>query len=149
MSCRHTDTIYKILPDGTVDWRFGGIVSDFKATFDFSHQHHARIISSNETHTIISFFDNATKTPLKEPTADSSRGMVVELHTEGRPMTARLLQQFVHPDGPGNYCEARANIQILPNGNAWICWVHGLLATELSPDGELLMRTQVKQELVG
>jgi hypothetical protein len=146
MSCRHTDTIYKIMPDGSIEWRLGGIVSDFKQNFEFSHQHHARIISSNDTHTIISFFDNATKTPLKDPTSDSSRGLVVELQTADRPMRAKILQEFPHPDGPGNYCIARANIQILPNGNAWTCWVDGLLSTEHTPEGELILMTRVKQE---
>ncbi len=146
MSSRHTDTIYKILPDGSIDWRLGGVVSDFKANFEFSHQHNARVIMCNETHTVLSFFDNATKTPIKEATSECSRGLVVELHTAARPMTARILQKFSHPDGPGNYCIARANIQILPNGNAWICWVDGLLSTEHAPDGTLLMTARVKQE---
>ena len=124
-------------------------MSDFKANFEFSHQHHARVVTSNETHTVLSLFDNAIqvpKTTLKEATSESSRGLVVELHTEGRPMTAKVLQQFPHPDGPGNYVVARANMQIMPNGNAWICWVDGLLSTEFSPDGVLLMKTRVRQE---
>ncbi|KAK5163562.1 uncharacterized protein LTR77_010511 [Saxophila tyrrhenica] len=146
MSSRHTDTIYKIAPDGNIVWRLGGSMSDFRAGFKFARQHNARIISSNETHTILSFFDNATKTPMRAPTSDSSRGVIVELHTQTQPMTAKLVQQFPHPDGPGNYCVARANVQVLPNGNVWICWVDGLLSTEYTPDGTLIMKTRVKQD---
>ena len=148
MSSRHTDTIYKIAKDGSITWRFGGVMSDFKANFDFSHQHHARVLSSDANHTTISFFDNALRTPLKASTSDSSRGLIVQLNTRMRPMTAKLVHQYAHPDGPGNYVIARANIQMLPNGNVWICWVDGLHSSEHSADGTVVMQARVKQESV-
>lgn len=148
MSSRHTDTIYKIGRTGDIIWRFGGYTSDFQASFRFMRQHNARIISSNESHTILSFFDNATKAPMTEATAIHSRGMIVELDTMARPMTARLLQDFPHPDGPNKFADGRANVQVLPNGNVWICWVDRLLSTEHTPDGLLILRAQVKQEYV-
>ena len=122
MSSCHTDTIYKIAPDGEIIWRLGGVVSDFRANFKFARQHNARIMSPNETHTVLSFFDNATRTPIREPTADSSRGMIVDLHTSPQRMVARVVQEFPHPDGPGNDVVARANVQVLPNGNVWVSW---------------------------
>lgn len=121
-------------------------MSDFHANFDFAHQHHARVLWSNENHTMISLFDNAMGTPLKAATSDSSRGMIVQLDTGVHPMTAKLVQEYLHPDGPGNYVVARASLQVLPNGNVWICWVEGLLSAEYSPDGTLIMETRVKQE---
>ncbi|KAK3696303.1 hypothetical protein LTR37_018039 [Vermiconidia calcicola] len=146
MSVRHADTIYKVDKDGAIIWRLGGVKPDFEADFDFSRQHHARIKEHNETHTILSFFDNATPNPRKDATSDSSRGVVVSLQTSTQPMTATLLREYKHPDGPGTYTIGRANVQILPNGNAFICWVDALLQTEYSADGELVMEARVKQE---
>ena len=62
VSSRHTDTLYKISHlNGTIMWRLGGVRSDFNFTDGsrFSRQHHARVVSQNETHTLVSVFDNA------------------------------------------------------------------------------------------
>ena len=146
MSGRHTDTIYKIATDGTITWRLGGIRSDFQSDFAFAKQHHARILEHNETHTIISLFDNAKSEEDQVPTANSSRGLIVALQTYVRPMTGTLLSEYPHPDG--EYTMGRGGMQVLPNGNVFSCWVHGCRHSEHTPDGKLVMEAQVKQRFV-
>jgi hypothetical protein len=94
-SMRHTCGIYKISGEtGEAIWRFGGKISDFEQDFNFSAQHDARIVSSNETVTIISFFDNAAtnKGELGDmpPTALVSSFKVVALYDNETPMRAEV-----------------------------------------------------------
>jgi hypothetical protein len=146
MSGRHTDTIYKIAPDGTITWRLGGIRSDFQSDFAFAKQHHAQILEHNKTHTIISLLDNAKSEENQIPTANSSRGLIVALQTDVRPMTSTLLSEYPHPDG--EYTMGRGSLQVLPNGNVFSCWVHGCQHSEHTPDGRLVMEAHVKERFV-
>ena len=146
MSGRHTDTIYKITPDGTITWRLGGIGSDFQSDFAFAKQHHARILEHNRTHTIISLLDNAKSEDDQLPTADCSRGLIVALHTDVSPMTGTLLSEYPHPDG--EYTMGRGSVQVLPNGNVFSCWVNGCQHSEHTQDGRLVMEAHVKQRYV-
>lgn len=148
MSGRHTDTIYKISRSGDITWRLGGAHSDFVADFEFRRQHHARILSHNDTHTTISFFDNASAEDKEKGTAKWSRGLLVALRTDTVPMTATMLAEYGHPDGPGSFTLGRGSTQVLPDGNVFSCWVNGCLQSEHSPDGTLLMEARVKQQSV-
>lgn len=145
MSARHTDTIYKIDPNGTITWRLGGIESDFEADFGFAKQHHSRILEHNNTHTIISFLDNADSEEHRPPHSDYSRGLIVALRTDTQPMTATIVQEYPHPFGKGAYLLGRGSTQVLPNKNVFSCWVHACLQTEHTPDGKLIMEAHVKQ----
>ena len=146
MSGRHTDAIYKIAPDGSITWRLGGVKSDFNADFKFVRQHHARIREHNLTHTIISIFDNAKAEDTEDAPSPYSRGIIVALKTNVHPMTATLLSEYPHPDGPGAFTLGRGSTQLLPNGNVFSCWVHGCLHSEHTADGKLVMEARVKQE---
>ena len=145
MSGRHTDTIYKISQNESIVWRLGGIRNDFEADFSFARQHHARIQSHNSTHTVLSFFDNAKAEPKESPSAKWSRGLLVSLHTDVEPMTATMIGEYGHPRGPGHFVFGRGSTQILEGGNVFSCWVDGLLQSEHSSDGTLLMEAHAKQ----
>lgn len=146
LSGRHTNTIYKILRSGDIAWRFGGERSDFEADFDFKRQHHARILSHNDTHTVVSFFDNASAEDKEKGTAKWSRGVIAALRTDTVPMTATLMAEYGHPDGPGAFTLGRGSTQVLPDGNVFSGWVNGCLQSEHGPDGRLLMQARVKQQ---
>jgi hypothetical protein len=140
LSGRRTYAVYKISgKDGSIIWRLGGKKSDFEQPFKFAGQHAAKISSYNDTHTVISFLDNAFL-PVGDPSSwiDHSRGMIIALDT--KEMKAELVQEFKHPhDG---YAKGQGNMQLLPNGHAWICWRDKALHTEHSADGKLLMEAQ-------
>lgn len=144
LSVRHTNAIYKILRDGDIAWRLGGNQSDFEADFTFSHQNHARIQSHNETHTIISLFDNGASG--NDSTSASSRGLLVALSTDSQPMKATLLAEYSHPSSAGFHVEDHGSMQVLPDGNVFSGWVDGLTISEHGADGSLLMEAHVEQD---
>ena len=144
VSARFTDTIYKISGvDGKILWRLGGIASDFQLLdgFNFSSQHHARWHSQNETHTIVSFFNNAADDEsAKDPTSTISAGFLVALDTTA--MTARVVTRWDRPDGALTY--ARGSTQILENGNAFICWGDSGYVSEFTIDGRCILDAKFK-----
>ena len=146
LSGRHTDTIYKIAPDGSITWRLGGVQSDFKADFRFARQHHARIRFHNSTYTLISFFDNAKAEDFEDAASPFSRSLIAALRTDLQPMTATLMSEYGHPDGPGAYTLGRGSMQVLPSGNVFSCWVNGCMHSEHTLDGKLVMEARVKQQ---
>jgi hypothetical protein len=89
---RYTSTIYKISGvDGSIIWRLGGRLSDFKQDFNFSSQHDAKFHSYNSTVTIISFLDNASdELDRQPPTARTSAVKMVALYEYTTPMTAKV-----------------------------------------------------------
>ena len=102
VSARHTSTLYKISgQNGQILWRLGGYESDFAMDEDvpFHWQHHSRLRFKNETHTIISVFDNASEEYGRNADIPPSApvGKLIALdHTR---MTASILRQFARPDG--------------------------------------------------
>jgi hypothetical protein len=68
ISGRHVSTLYSInASDHTINWRLScpgtdrPQPSDFECQgFNFSSQHDARFVSENDTHTVVSIFDNAS-----------------------------------------------------------------------------------------
>lgn len=105
VSSRYTSTIYKISgTDGSVSWRLGGCagLSDFEMEdgVQFHWQHQARWQFENETHTVISLFDNAAE-PEGDRNADipqaRSSGKIIML--DHRAHTAKMLRRFDRPDG--------------------------------------------------
>lgn len=143
LSARYTNTIYKILRDGDIAWRLGGEKSDFQADFTFARQNHARVQSYNDTHTIISFLDSGDS---GSGQAQSSRGMLIALHTAVEPKTASLLATYAHPDGPGSFIADEGSTQVLPDGNVFSGWAEGLLISEHDTEGRLLMSARAKRE---
>ena len=147
LSGRHTDTVYKIdKNDGHIIWRAGGRKTDFDmGAANFSRQHHARFHSQNETHTIISVFDNAKGADKQSPSSEHSSGKVIALNTET--MTADLLKHYDHPQD--KYAYRRGNFQILPNSNAFLCWSEQSLQSEHKEDGTIIMEARMLPDWIG
>ncbi|OJJ50321.1 hypothetical protein ASPZODRAFT_128937 [Penicilliopsis zonata CBS 506.65] len=137
LSSRFTSTIYCISGiDKQILWRLGGKFSDFTQDFTFSKQHHARFISGNDTHTVISFMNNASDDwSNDEPT---SSAMYVQLNTVT--MTATVLHSYPRPDG--QLSRMRGSNQLLPNGNVFVSWSEDGYQSEFAEDGTLLMEAR-------
>lgn len=148
LSARNTDTLYKVSnADGSIIWRLGGRYSDFEpGNWNFTRQHHARILQDkrqNSTHTYISVLDNAKGADAQPSSNHNSRGLVIALRTDTNPMTAELVAQYDHPDGPGNYAESGGSLQLLENKNAFISWSDRALQSEHTMDGTKIMEARV------
>ncbi|KAF9888139.1 hypothetical protein FE257_009275 [Aspergillus nanangensis] len=119
VSARHTSCIYKISgQDGSVDWRLGGKQSSISLTdYNFSAQHDARFREENETHTVLSLFDNASDK--HRTTSPTSSGKIVTIdHTTN---SSTLTKQYQAP-GAGILSISQGNLQVLPQGNVFIGW---------------------------
>ena len=148
MSARHANTIYKISgKDGSIVWRLGGHKSnfEFEGKFSFSGQHHSRVQSQNDTHTIISVLDNAISDNTPETTNPYSRGLLMSLRTDRSPMTAEIIGKYDHPRG--DYAHGRGSFQLLPNGNAFLGWTQFSYHSEHKANGDLIMEAIMKPEL--
>ena len=135
VSARETSAVYKIdRKTGEVIWRLGGKKSDFEMGpgTRFAFQHDARRLPDGT----ISIFDNGSLvfengTP---KAVEESRAIVLDL--DERKMKATLVREYTHPDK--QYADAAGNMQVLPNGNAFVGWGRALAVSEFSKDGELL-----------
>ena len=126
-------------------WRFGGKNSDFEWTDDghFLGQHHARFYSQNETHLLISLFDNANG-PFEPPeNNDCSRGLLIALNTDA--MTAQMVQHFDHPQR--GFAKSRGSMQMLPNGNAFVGFAEHGFQSEHTPDGKCILEADMPSGL--
>ena len=149
VSSRHMNAVYKISHiDGHVVWRLGGKKSDFKldGPLVFSRQHHARVYSQNDTHTLISLFDNAFgsgSAAAEHPTNDHSRGLLIALRTSpsGHPI-AELVAHYDHPNAA--LTNSRGSISFLPNTNVFMGWTYASLQSEHSANGTLLMQAKFR-----
>ncbi|KAK5163037.1 uncharacterized protein LTR77_010971 [Saxophila tyrrhenica] len=140
VSCRHTDTLYKISREsGSVLWRLGGTNSDFKFVGEakFSRQHHARILESNATHTVLTLFDNARGEGIQTATHDCTRGLILSLHAD----KAQMVAEYPRPDH--EYSTSRGSLEIMPNGNVFIGWTFHSRISEHSAEGKLLMKAKL------
>ncbi|MCJ1479680.1 hypothetical protein MMC13_008366 [Lambiella insularis] len=139
VSSRHAEAIYKInSSDGSILWQLGGKHSDFSQNFNFSYQHAVRFVLENSTTTVISFFDNAYDG--FNSSAYYSEGKVVAINNST--MNATLLQSFpnTYPMGPndtsgGLLSASQGNVQLLPNGNAFLGWGSNAFISESTADG--------------
>ncbi len=140
ISCRHTDALYKISRrDGSVLWRLGGTKSDyvFVGEAKFSRQHHARVFESNETHTVITLFDNARGEGIQTATHDYTRGLILSLHDN----LAEVVAEYPRPDH--EYSTSRGSLEILPNGNVFMGWTFHSRISEHKADGTILMKAKL------
>jgi hypothetical protein len=149
LSARHTNTIYKVShEDGSIVWRLGGLKSDFEFIDEaakFTRQHHAKIHSQNETHTLVSLFNNVKGSGHGEgeqPSSEESSALLLALRTDVTPMTAELVRRYGHPDG--KISPSRGSLSFLDNGNAFVGWVFESLISEHTFDGKLLMQARLR-----
>ncbi|PPJ59533.1 hypothetical protein CBER1_08886 [Cercospora berteroae] len=144
LSARHCSAIYKVSGDtGNIIWQLGGQNGDFNQTnFKFSYQHHARWISENQTHTVLSFFDNGSNS--FHATGEYSHGWIVELDHVNN--IATMVKEFGAPEPQGGLLStSQGNLQLLPNGGAHIGWGEHAYFSEHLPDGEATMYAHVAE----
>lgn len=147
LSSRHTNTLYKVShKDKSIVWRLKADGGDFQFLNEdakFRRQHHARVMSQNETHSVISVFNNARGTGKGErPLGPYSTGLLLALRTDTTPMTADVVAKFDRPGG--KYTASRGSVQMLEGGNAFVGWAKHSLISEHAPDGRLLQHAQFR-----
>lgn len=147
LSCRHSNTIYKIShKDGSILWRLGGSMSDFdQGNLVFGRQHNIRVREENGTHTMISFLDNAKGQDQQPPSHEHSRGLLLALDEKN--MKSTVLKEILHPDL--DYAPKRGNYQVLPNGNVFMGWSTKALHSEHAPDGTMVMQARMEAGWLG
>ncbi|RAK73668.1 arylsulfotransferase family protein [Aspergillus fijiensis CBS 313.89] len=136
ISSRHTCAIYKISgQDGSVIWQLHGANPSFKnINFSFSQQHDARFLSENATHTLLSLYNNGFNGFNR--THDYSSGMIILI--DHRDNTATQLLEYA-PPGKTMISSSQGNLQVLPNGNAFIGWGNNAYISEHDEQGNLLL----------
>ena len=138
ISARHVSAIYKVSGvDGHIIWQLGGNAATLSNTnFQFSYQHHARWMSENATHTVLSFFDNGSN--LYNSTSDFSHGFIVEIdHVTG---DATKVKEWGAPEPEGGLkAGSQGSFQLLPGGNALLGWGEYAWFSEHTADGSAVM----------
>ena len=137
ISARHVAAVYKISgKDGSIIWQLNGANPTFRnANLHFSSQHHALWVQENQTHTVISLFDNASNT--FNITNRESRGMLIGINHVKR--TATKLREWLAPEEKGVLSGSQGNMQILPNRNVFIGWGDHAFYSEHLDSGEAVM----------
>jgi hypothetical protein len=130
VSARHTSTVYKLhRKTGAVLWRLGGMRSDFTigdgAAFNF--QHDARLHADGT----LTLFDNGATDAGAGRVEPYSRPLRLALDESAR--TAALRQVFTPPTP--RLATAMGNLQVLPDGGAFVGWGTAGAYTEFAPDG--------------
>jgi Arylsulfotransferase (ASST) len=127
VSARNTSTIYLLARDGHIIWRFGGKHSDFgpPAAVRFAFQHNARLHPGN----VLTLFDNGG-IPRVEP---FSRPLEVRLDLATKHAT--IVRTFLPPKRIASPFEG--NLQLLPDGGAFVGWGGVRIVSEFSPTGAL------------
>jgi hypothetical protein len=141
ISLRFTNTIYGISgEDGHIMWRLGGLESDFDMDFIFSKQHDVKFVSSNGTHHVISFLNNASDE--RDNDENMSAALFVKMDTIA--MTARVIKRINRPDS--GLTRLRGSVQVLPNDNVFIGWSERGYQSEHALNGDLLMTARFVSE---
>jgi hypothetical protein len=128
ISSRNTCTVYKVdRKTGKIVWRMGGKENDFEMAegTQFAFQHDAR----RHPDGTITIFDNGNIN-----IEEQSRGIVVEVDEDK--MSATLAREYTYPHKL--LSETQGNVEVLPNGNAFVGWGSTPAISEFNRDGELL-----------
>lgn len=158
ISARSMCTIFKMDGNtGSIIWQLGGPNSNFSfgEGVDFCWQHDTRMHKKYLHHEtkgskeIISFFDNSAHENLAGgpdlQTRDYSAGKVVELDTKTHKAT--LIASF---RAPGDLSvRSQGNLQLLPNGNAFINWGYNGAISEHKPDGTTIFFSKLDSGRLG
>ena len=137
ISARRTCAAYKVdRKTGEVAWRLGGKRSDFRMGEGarFAYQHDARLHPGG----LVTLFDNRGAAMNEQ-----SRGLVLKVDEEA--MTADVVQEYTLPHEPfGIY---QGNLQVLPNGNAFVGWGSAPFFSEFAREGEPLFDASFPAEV--
>lgn len=138
ISARHVSAIYKLSgEDGHIMWQMGGNAATIRTTnFVFSYQHHARWVSENSTHTVLTFYDNASSGFNR--TGDFSHGWMISIDHIAE--TATMIKEWGAPEPQGGLLSgSQGNTQMLPNGGCHIGWGEHPYFSEHTADGSAVM----------
>ena len=132
ISGRNTSALYDLARAGRILWRLGGKKSDFgpAQAVRFAFQHDARLHPGG----VLTLFDNGA-IPKVEP---YTRPLVMKLDIAKR--RARVVKTFLRPKKLSSPYEG--DIQLLPDGGAFVGWGGIRRATEFASDGRV--RFEVK-----
>jgi hypothetical protein len=128
IGARNTWTVYKVeRGTGRVIWRLGGRKSDFAmgAGTRFAYQHDCR---SHVGGRQVTLFDNGPDPYSRKP---ESSALTLRLDVDRK--RATLVRRLRH--SPPLYARITGNQQVLPNGNAVVCWGSTGAFTEYGADG--------------
>jgi EmrB/QacA subfamily drug resistance transporter len=137
VSMRNTWAVYLVNEKtGRIEWTLGGKHSTFSVpnADQFQWQHDAQLINP----TTLSVFDDhccdITGAGVYLNATGPSRGLVLKLDTAAH--TVKLVQQYSH----GVSVESRymGDLQMLPNGNAFVGWGDVPFMSEFSKSGQLI-----------
>ncbi|KAF2501306.1 hypothetical protein BU16DRAFT_451643, partial [Lophium mytilinum] len=139
ISARHMAAVYKISgKSGRVMWELNGANPTFRnENLHFSSQHHALWLHENQTHTILSMFDNASNGPNR--TNPESRGLIIAIdHIKKK---ASKIREWLAPeeDGNGVVAASQGNLQVLSPSNVFIGWGDHAYYSEHLDSGEAVM----------
>ena len=138
LSARHTSAIYKVSgSDGSIMWQLGGANPSFEQeNFEFSYQHDAKWVSENETHSVFSFYDNASNT--FNNTNKFSHGWIISIDHAAKKAT--MIKEWGAPEPEGGLLSgSQGSLQLLPNGGCHIGWGEHSYFSEHTEDGEATM----------
>lgn len=138
ISARHASAIYKLSGrDGHIIWQLGGNKPSFdQLDFTFSYQHDARWVSENDTHTVLSLFDNASNA-YNETDRFSHAVVAVIDHVAN---TARLMEKVGAPEPEGGLRSgSQGNVQRLADGACHIGWGEHARFSEHTADGSAVL----------
>jgi hypothetical protein len=133
ISARNTCALYKVeRASGQVLWRLNGKRSDFSlsSAARFYWQHDARAHGSSA----ITVFDNAGLASEKQ-----SRGLLLSVDAQAKRVD--LTRAFVHP--AGFIAGTLGNVQLLPDGGAFIGWGSQSYFSQHAADGTLVLDGQL------
>ena len=130
ISARNTWAGYSVNPvTGSINWILGGKRSTFKmgSGAQFSWQHDIR----RQPDGTISVFDDGALPKVES----QSRGEILKLDVQHH--TAVVARQVTHPTSP-LLAGSQGNLQLLPNGDAFVGWGAVNYMSEFSPSGHLV-----------
>lgn len=145
VSARHVSTLYYVNgTDRDIIWKlsYQGN-SDYECSnFNFSFQHDSRLISENDTTTVLSIFDNASNGVLS--TSEQSSGKVIAIdHNTG---VATMISNTTFPSSGGTLSTSQGNTQILGNGGTFHSWGNQPYFSEHSANGTAVLLAQFAAE---
>jgi hypothetical protein len=119
--------------DGSIIWTLaaGGKSNFATQEFNFSFQHDARIRMENDTHTLLTLYDNGSNGFNK--TSDYSSGMIILLdHNAG---SANLIKSYWAPIPGAIKSDSQGNMQLLDSGYVFQGYGSVDAISEHKPDG--------------
>ncbi|KAH0042657.1 hypothetical protein KCU96_g2819, partial [Aureobasidium melanogenum] len=145
VSARHTSTLYYVnATSRDIIWQLSYLgQTDYSCSgFNFSFQHDARLLSENDTTTVLSIFDNASNG--YTTTTSQSSGKVIAIdHNSG---VATMLSNTTYPSDQGLLATSQGNTQLLSNGGFFHTWGNNPYLSEHSANGTAVFAAQFAAE---